>query len=105
MSARLNWKPASGNDLSVQLRTQNDRSRTPGKSVTDAYLGQFYNSNYVEYNDVNPGRRRALSGDINWVAKIVGGKLDVKVNTRLAMHINARTSPHTPFRQSVRTHD
>ena len=87
LSARLNWKLASGDDLSMQLRGQNERSRAPGESVTDAYLGQFYDPEYVEYEGINPGARRTLSGDINWVARIAGGKLDFKVNTHVA-HID-----------------
>ena len=87
LSARLNWKLANGDDFSVQLRAQDERSRAPGEGVADAYLGQFSDPNYVEYKGVNPGERRTLSGDINWVAKIAGGKLDVKVNTHFA-HID-----------------
>lgn len=84
LSARLNWKLADGNDLSVQLRGQHERSRAPSASVTDPYLGRFSSPEYVEYEGSNPGERRTLGGDINWVAKIGGGKLDFKLNTNFA---------------------
>ena len=82
--ARLNSKLANGDDLSVQLRGQAERSHAPATSLADAYLGQFSDPDYVESVHVNPGERRTLFGDINWVAKIAGGKLDFKFNSNVA---------------------
>ena len=60
--------------------SQSERADVHTDSRTDVYLGSFLHPDWVEGSYDNPSRRHNLFGEVNWIAKIAGGKLDARVN-------------------------
>jgi outer membrane receptor for ferrienterochelin and colicins len=80
LSSRLNWKLANGDDLNVQVRANVNGSRRGNDATTTVQLGRFSDPEYLETYQYGDGRRASLVAEVNWIAKIAGGKLDLKFN-------------------------
>lgn len=80
LAPRLNWKMPNGDDLNIQGMLQASRQDQAYTSHTEVLTGEFTNPQYVDSVGATPGRRSMAGGDINWIARLGGGKLDLKVN-------------------------
>ena len=80
LAPRLNWKMPNGDDLNIQATLQAGRQDQGYTNHTEVQTGEFVNPQYVDSVGATPGRRGMAGGDINWIAKLGGGKLDLKVN-------------------------
>jgi outer membrane receptor protein involved in Fe transport len=80
LSSRLNWKLAGGDDLNLQLRANTHSTRHAYDGLTTVHAGRFSDPQYLEQDQYGDGRRVGLFAEVNWIAKIAGGKLDLKFN-------------------------
>ena len=74
---RLSWKLAEGEQLNVSASLQSTRFSWGGNSINDNLVGTFPAPDYVENLQRSPTTQKAASVEINWVAKLAGGKLDL----------------------------
>lgn len=81
LSSRLNWKRGDGDDIGLQLRGHGEHARSPSSSRTDAYLGAFQDPAYLEFGGTGRTKRWTWSGDVTWLARLAGGKLDLKLGS------------------------
>jgi len=86
---RLSWKVDSDNELNLSVGLQTGRNTWSGRSVTDNLAGSWPDPDYVESFGGSPSRQRMLRGEVNWVAKLGGGKLDVTVSSEQGRNRNA----------------
>jgi outer membrane receptor protein involved in Fe transport len=74
---RLSWKLDGGDELNLQLVMQAFRSRSDGRWDIQNLVGSFPTPDWIEGHDRTPGNQRMMRGEVNWVAKRAGGKLEV----------------------------
>jgi outer membrane receptor protein involved in Fe transport len=77
---RLSWKFEDGDELNLSGGVQTNRNGWNGHSHNDNLVGSFGNPDYVESVYRSPGSMAMAMGEIGWIAKIAGGKLDLKVS-------------------------
>jgi outer membrane receptor for ferrienterochelin and colicin len=77
---RLNWKLANDDqlNLSAYLHAQHFGNRYA--SATTNLVGSFATPDYVDGNTSVEGRSHFAGGELNWVAKLGGGKFDAKLS-------------------------
>jgi outer membrane receptor protein involved in Fe transport len=78
---RLSWKLANGDELNLQAGTQVNRMRWGGASKTDNLVGTFPSPDWVESVNSNPNSQFMVRGEIGWIAKLAGGKLDLSMSS------------------------
>jgi outer membrane receptor for ferrienterochelin and colicins len=77
---RLSWKLDNGDELNVSAGVQSNHNTWGGASHTDNLVGSFASPDYVESLQSSPGGMTTMQGEIGWIAKLAGGKLDLKVS-------------------------
>jgi outer membrane receptor for ferrienterochelin and colicins len=77
---RLSWKLDNGDELNLQGGVQAGRSGWSGMSHTDNLVGAWPAPDYTGYFGRNPASQMMARGEINWVAKLGGGKLDTSAS-------------------------
>jgi outer membrane receptor protein involved in Fe transport len=77
---RLSWKFEDGDELNLSGGVQANRNGWNGHSYNNNLVGSFGNPDYVENLYRSPGSMAMAMGEIGWIAKIAGGKLDLKVS-------------------------
>jgi outer membrane receptor protein involved in Fe transport len=77
---RLSWKLESGDELNVSGGVQASRNGWDGRSKNDNLAGSFGNPDYVENVYRSPNSMTMMQGEAGWIAKLAGGKLDLKVS-------------------------
>jgi outer membrane receptor for ferrienterochelin and colicins len=77
---RLSWKLDDGDELNVSAGAQSNRNGWDGRSYYNNLVGSFANPDYVDYRYRSPNSTTMVQGEIGWIAKIAGGKLDLKVS-------------------------
>jgi outer membrane receptor protein involved in Fe transport len=77
---RLAWKFADGDELNVSGGLQVNRNGWDGRSTNTNLAGSFGNPDYVENIYRSPGNMTMMQGEVGWIAKLAGGKLDLKVS-------------------------
>jgi outer membrane receptor for ferrienterochelin and colicins len=77
---RLSWKLDNGDELNLQAGTQAGRSHWKGRSTTDNVLGTFPSPDWIETSSSSPSSQFMARAEINWVARLAGGKLDLSVS-------------------------
>jgi len=77
---RLSWKLPGDDQLNANAFIQVGRSRGDSRTEYTNTIGQFSNPDYVDLTSRNVSRTRFFGGELNWVAKLGGGKLDAKLN-------------------------
>jgi outer membrane receptor protein involved in Fe transport len=80
LQPRLNWKLPDGDQLNANAFLQMGRSNADGVSHNHASIGRFGNPDYVDFTSQSLSRTRFFGGELNWIAKLGGGKLDAKLN-------------------------
>jgi outer membrane receptor for ferrienterochelin and colicins len=77
---RLSWKDADGDELNLSGGLQSNRNGWSGRSHNDNQVGSFGNPDYVETLYRSPGSMSMMQGEVGWIGKVAGGKLDLKVS-------------------------
>jgi outer membrane receptor protein involved in Fe transport len=77
---RLSWKFDNGDELNVVVGSQANRSRFGGASKTVNLVGSFPAPEWMESQYSSPNTQLMLKGDVNWIAKLAGGKLELSVS-------------------------
>jgi outer membrane receptor for ferrienterochelin and colicins len=85
---RLSWKFDSGDELNVSGAVQSNRNGWDGRSHYGNLVGSFANPDYVDYNYRSPNSMTMVQGEVGWIAKIAGGKLDLKVSAERSRNAN-----------------
>ncbi len=77
---RLNWKFANDDQLNLSAFLQLGRQASSFQGETINRIGAFGAPDFVQRENDTHGRNRFAGGDINWILKLGGGKLDLKLN-------------------------
>jgi outer membrane receptor protein involved in Fe transport len=77
---RLSWKLDEGEELNLSGAVQSSRNGWDGRSYNDNLIGSFANPDYVDTVYRSPNSQAMVQGELGWIAKIAGGKLDLKVS-------------------------
>ena len=77
---RLSWKFDNDDQLHVSGFLQSSRGENDYLASTTNLIGVFPAPDYVNRRSDNSNRGHFKGGDVNWVAKLGGGKLDAKLN-------------------------
>lgn len=77
---RLSWKRDNGDELNLSGAAQSSRNGWEGRSHYDNLVGSFANPDYIDYVYHSPNRMTMQQGELGWIAKVAGGKLDLKVS-------------------------
>jgi outer membrane receptor protein involved in Fe transport len=77
---RLSWKFDNGDELNVSSIFQSNRNGWDGSTHYDNLVGSFANPDYVDYRYRSPNSMTMAQGEVGWIAKLAGGKLDLKAN-------------------------
>ncbi len=78
MQPRLNWKMANDDQLNVSGFVQVGRSSGSGDTAYTDRIGVFSVPDYVSRHNDDDNHSHFVGGDVNWIAKLWGGKLDAK---------------------------
>ncbi len=73
---RLSWKLDNDGQFNVSGFVQGQRFSAAHDSSTTRSTGVFAQPDYTERTSVTEGSTRFVGGDVNWVAKLAGGKFD-----------------------------
>ncbi|CAN7437613.1 TonB-dependent receptor [Pseudoduganella sp. LjRoot289] len=79
LQPRLNWKLPNDDQLNLSGFVQAQRYDSASDTATDNRVGSFPRPDYVARHSDNDGKSHFAGADVNWVAKLAGGKLDAKV--------------------------
>jgi outer membrane receptor protein involved in Fe transport len=85
---RVAMKLENGDELNLQAGLQAGHSRWGGASHNDNLVGSFGNPDYIDSTSATPGRQQMVRGEVNWVRKLAGGKLDVSANAERSRNSN-----------------
>ncbi len=77
---RLSWKFENGDELNLSAGVQSNRNRWGGASHNDNLVGSFATPDYIESTNASPGGMTTMQGEVGWIAKLAGGKLDLKLS-------------------------
>jgi outer membrane receptor for ferrienterochelin and colicins len=77
---RLSWKFDDGDELNVSGGIQSNRNTWGGASHTENLVGSFASPDYIENLQSSPGGMTTMQGEVGWIAKLAGGKLDLKAS-------------------------
>ncbi|MFC5548375.1 TonB-dependent receptor plug domain-containing protein [Massilia aerilata] len=77
---RLSWKFDNGDELSASSMLQSSRNGWDGTTHNANLVGSFASPDYVDYTYRSPNSMTMAAGEIGWIAKLAGGKLDLKLS-------------------------
>jgi len=77
---RVSWKFENGDELNLSAGAHSNRNGYQGVSRNNNLIGSFADPDYIETLSNSPTGMTMLQGEIGWVAKIAGGKLDLKAS-------------------------
>lgn len=77
---RLSWKLDNDDQLHVSAFLQSQHGENDYVAATTNRIGVFPTPDYVNRQSDNGNRSHFYGGNMNWVAKLGGGKLDAKLN-------------------------
>jgi outer membrane receptor protein involved in Fe transport len=85
---RLSWKLDNGDELNVSAGVQSGSNTWGGASRNDNLAGTFAAPDYVENLQRSPSANTMMQGEVGWIAKLAGGKLDLKVSAERNRNTN-----------------
>jgi len=80
LQPRLNWKMPNEDQLNISGFLQGFRSKSGTDTAYTNRVGSFATPDYVNTSNRTSTRGRFMGGEVNWVGKIDGGKLDAKLS-------------------------
>jgi outer membrane receptor protein involved in Fe transport len=85
---RLLWKFDNGDELNVSGALQSGRNTWGGASHNDNLVGSFGSPDYVDSQNSSPSGNTMMQGELGWIARLAGGKLDLKVSAERSRNAN-----------------
>jgi hypothetical protein len=85
---RLALKLDNGDDLNLSAGAQAGRSHWEGQSNTHDLVGTFPAPDWIESHGRTPANQLMLRSEVNWIAKMAGGKLDLTVSAERSRNSN-----------------
>lgn len=85
---RVAWKFENGDELNLSAGGYATRSDWDNVSRTDNLVGTFATPDYVENFSSSPATQRMLRGEVNWIARLAGGKLDLTLSHERTRNTN-----------------
>lgn len=85
---RLSWKFENGDELNLSAAIHANRNGYEGVSRNDNLVGSFADPDYVEFLSRSPNSMTMVQGELGWVAKLAGGKLDLKASAARSRSAN-----------------
>jgi outer membrane receptor protein involved in Fe transport len=85
---RLAWKSEEGNELNLSTVLQAARFPNSFSSHTDDLVGTFPQPDYVDTFQATPFHQRMQKVEVNWIAKLAGGKLDLTSSAERSRNAN-----------------
>jgi outer membrane receptor for ferrienterochelin and colicins len=76
---RLNWKIDEANELNLSAGMQASSHAWSGVSHNDVLVGAFGNPDWIDIPGRSADDQWMMRGEIGWIAKLGGGKLDVSL--------------------------
>jgi len=76
---RLNWKIDADNELNLSAGLQASSHAWSGFSHNDNLIGSFGNPDWIDMPGRTSGDQWMMRGEIGWIAKVAGGKLDASL--------------------------
>ena len=76
---RLNWKIDADNELNLSAGLQASSHAWSGVSHNENLAGSFGNPDWIDMPGRTSGDQWMMRGEIGWVAKVAGGKLDLSL--------------------------
>jgi outer membrane receptor for ferrienterochelin and colicins len=89
---RLSWKRDNGDELNGQLAVQAGRGHSDSRSNTNNLVGTFPAPEWVETRYRMPVSNLMFKTEVNWIAKLAGGKLDLTVSAERSRRANDSAS-------------
>jgi outer membrane receptor for ferrienterochelin and colicins len=80
MQPRLNWKLPDDGQLNVSGFLQGSRIVNRSDNLNDNRAGFFGTPDYIDRTFDLDNRAQFTGGEVNWVTKLAGGKLDAKLS-------------------------
>jgi outer membrane receptor protein involved in Fe transport len=77
---RLSWKFDNGDELNASSVLQSSRNGWDGTTHNENLVGSFAKPDYVDTIYRSPNSTTMAAGEIGWIAKLAGGKLDLKLS-------------------------
>jgi outer membrane receptor protein involved in Fe transport len=78
LSPRLNWKLPNDDQLNLSGFIQAVRGESGSAGAITNRIGSFASPDYLDSSGHTDNHGRFVGGELNWVGKIAGGKLDAK---------------------------
>lgn len=98
---RLNWKIDADNELNLSAGLQASSHAWSGFSHNDNLVGSFGNPDWIDMPGRTAGDQWMMRGEIGWIAKVAGGKLDVSLSGERSRDENDND---TDYYSAGRTH-
>lgn len=89
---RLSYKLENGDELNFSGAVQTSYNGWDNRTHYNNQIGTFSNPDYVDLNSRGPNRLSMQQGELGWIAKIAGGKLDFKVSAERSRTSNQEFS-------------
>jgi outer membrane receptor for ferrienterochelin and colicins len=108
---RLNWKLPEDGQLNASAFLSANRNEFNNVSAYTYRIGSFNRIDYATYNARNAGRLRNAQGEVNWVTRLAGGKLDAKLSasgrsgTQLARSLSVTADRAISYRNDSDTEE
>ena len=77
---RLNWKIDDANELNLSAGMQASSHAWSGFSHNDVLVGAFGDPDWIDMPGRSSGDQWMMRGEIGWIAKVAGGKLDLRLS-------------------------
>jgi outer membrane receptor protein involved in Fe transport len=77
---RLNWKIDDANELNLSAGMQASSHAWSGFSHNDILVGAFGDPDWIDMPGRSSGDQWMMRGEIGWIAKVGGGKLDLSLS-------------------------
>ena len=77
---RLNWKIDDANELNLSAGMQASSHAWSGFSHNDNLVGAFGDPDWIDMPGRSSGDQWMMRGEIGWIAKVGGGKLDMSLS-------------------------
>jgi outer membrane receptor protein involved in Fe transport len=98
---RLNWKIDDTNELNLSAGLQSSSHAWKDFSHNDNLVGAFGDPDWIDMPGRSSGDQWMIRGEVGWIAKIAGGKLDVSLATERSRDDNDN---YTEYYSAGRAH-
>jgi outer membrane receptor protein involved in Fe transport len=99
---RLSWKLENGDELNVIDPHHPTRAHFRNEWNTTNLVGSFPSPDWVAGDGTYPFSQFMLKSDVNWIAKLAGGKLDLSVSAERSRNNNESVSELFTIDRSLR---